>query len=92
MLSGFSRFLKRKELYSKENGFMIIVSLQQEDEDSAGTGFINKIVKQNEKSTKKILKKEVTKNINKFVEAKIVSVKDSVEAKVEGVEAKVVGV
>ena len=93
MLRNFNRFLKRNVLYNKENVFMIIVSLQQEDEDedSAGTGIINKIVKQNAKEHKK-LKKEVTKNINKFVEAKIVSVKDSVEAKVEGVEAKVVGV
>jgi len=67
MLSWFSRFLKRKELYSKENGFMIIVSLQQEDEDedSAGTGFINKIVKQSENSTKQL---------KKGMEAKVVGV------------------
>ena len=100
MLSAFYRFLRRKELYNKENIFMIIVSLQQEDEDedSAGTGFINTIVKQNEKSTQK-LQKEVTKNINKLRQDLLSSVKSSsspdtaeIKAKVEGVEAKVVGV
>ena len=100
MLSWFYDFRKSKELYNKENVFMIIVSLQQEDEDedSAWTGSINMIAKQNEKSTKK-LQKEVTKNINKLRQDLLSVVKSSsspdtaeIKTKVEGVKTKVAGV
>ena len=100
MLSWFYDFRKSKELYNKENVFMIIVSLQQEDEDedSAWTGSVSMIAKQNEKSTQK-LQKEVTKNINKLRQDLLSAVKSSsspdtaeIKAKVEGVEAKIVSV